>query len=107
MLKNVSTNIHFLGFSFSDKMPTSHEEVADNLYEFLQQWFQLFPEYQVSLEHTDLYKTILVFIKICRVTPFIHLENPMVESGFLTLQGRFMKRIKMELTTFSKLTKRN
>jgi len=34
------------GFSFSDKMPTTHEEVADILYEFLQQWFQLFPEYQ-------------------------------------------------------------
>ena len=37
----------FAGFSFSDKLPTTHEEVADNLYEFLQQWFQLFPEYQV------------------------------------------------------------
>ena len=41
-------------------MPTTHEEVADNLYEFLQQWFQLFPEYQVSLEHTDFYQTIFV-----------------------------------------------
>ena len=37
----------FAGFSFSDKLPTTHDEVADNLYEFLQQWFQLFPEYQV------------------------------------------------------------
>ena len=60
MLRNVSTN-HFVGFSFSDKMPTTHEEVADNLYEFLQQWFQLFPEYQVSIEHTADY-TLYVYL---------------------------------------------
>jgi len=34
------------GFSFSDVLPTSHEEVTDNLYEFLQQWFTLFSSYQ-------------------------------------------------------------
>jgi len=34
------------GFSFSDSMPTTQKEVTDNLYEFLQQWFTLFPQYQ-------------------------------------------------------------
>ena len=42
-------------------MPTTHEEVADNLYEFLQQWFQLFPEYQVSFEQTANY-TLYVYL---------------------------------------------
>lgn len=35
------------GFSFSDKLPTTEEEVANDLYEFLIQWFTLFPMYQV------------------------------------------------------------
>ena len=35
------------GFSYSDKLPSTEEEVADNLYEFLLQWFKLFPSYQV------------------------------------------------------------
>lgn len=35
-----------LGYSFSDKLPTTNKEVTDNLYEFLQQWYKLFPEYQ-------------------------------------------------------------
>jgi len=34
------------GFSYSNKMPTTQDEVTDNLYEFLQQWYTLFPEYQ-------------------------------------------------------------
>jgi len=34
------------GFSYSDKLPSTEEEVADNLYEFLLQWFKLFPSYQ-------------------------------------------------------------
>lgn len=34
------------GFSFSNKMPEVNDDVTDNLYEFLQQWFQLFPQYQ-------------------------------------------------------------
>ena len=39
----------------------------------------------------------------CRAIPFIHLENPMLESGFQILQGRSMKKIRMELATFSKI----
>lgn len=34
------------GFSFSNKLPTTQKDVTDNLYEFLQQWFTLFPMYQ-------------------------------------------------------------
>jgi len=34
------------GFSYSNKMPTTQDEVTDNLYEMLQQWFTLFPQYQ-------------------------------------------------------------
>merc|ERR1711970_610147 len=34
------------GFSFSDSMPTTQEAVTDNLYECLQQWYTLFPQYQ-------------------------------------------------------------
>ena len=34
------------GYSFSDKLPTTNDDVTDNLYEFLQQWYTLFPEYQ-------------------------------------------------------------
>jgi len=34
------------GFSFSDKMPETQMEVTNNLYEFLQQWYTLFPMYQ-------------------------------------------------------------
>jgi len=34
------------GFSFSDVLPTTQAAVSDNLYELLQQWFTLFPEYQ-------------------------------------------------------------
>ena len=36
------------GFSFSDKMPETQMEVTNNLYEFLQQWYTLFPMYQAS-----------------------------------------------------------
>jgi len=36
------------GFSFSDKLPTTNDDVTNNLYEFLQQWFKLFPEYQAN-----------------------------------------------------------
>jgi len=36
------------GFSFGDVMPTSQQAVDDNLYELLQQWFTLFPEYQMN-----------------------------------------------------------
>ena len=43
------------------------------------------------------------FYKFCRAIPSIHLDNLMLESGFQILHGRSMKRIKMELTTFSKL----
>ena len=35
------------GFSYSDKLPSTEEEVENDLYEFLIQWFQLFPQYQV------------------------------------------------------------
>ena len=41
-----STNFVISGYSFSDKLPTTNKDVTDNLYEFLQQWYQLFPEYQ-------------------------------------------------------------
>ena len=34
------------GFSYSDKLPTTEEEIANNLYQFLIQWFTLFPQYQ-------------------------------------------------------------
>jgi len=34
------------GFSYSNKMPELQVDVADNLYEFLQQWFTLYPQYQ-------------------------------------------------------------
>jgi len=34
------------GFSFSDKMPTTQQEITENLYEFMQQWLTLFPMYQ-------------------------------------------------------------
>jgi len=34
------------GYSHSNRMPTTQKEVTDNLYEFLQQWFTLFPSYQ-------------------------------------------------------------
>ena len=34
------------GFSFSDVLPTHQQEVGDNLYELIHQWFQLFPEYR-------------------------------------------------------------
>merc|ERR1719242_2030179 len=34
------------GFSFSDKMSETQMEVTNNLYEFLQQWYTLFPMYQ-------------------------------------------------------------
>jgi len=34
------------GYSFSNKLPTTNNDVTDNLYEFLQQWYKLFPEYQ-------------------------------------------------------------
>ena len=44
----------FLGFSFSDKLPTTNDDVTNNLYEFLQQWFKLFPEYQVR-KHSQEY----------------------------------------------------
>ena len=39
------------GFSYSDKLPSTEEEVENDLYEFLIQWFQLFPQYQVSSYH--------------------------------------------------------
>ena len=29
-------------------MPEMNDDVTNNLYEFLQQWYQLFPQYQVS-----------------------------------------------------------
>ena len=38
--------LKFSGYSFSDKLPTTNDDVTDNLYECLQQWFKLFPEYQ-------------------------------------------------------------
>ena len=34
------------GFSFSQKLPSTEEEVANDLYECLIQWFKMFPEYQ-------------------------------------------------------------
>jgi len=36
------------GFSFSDQLPTTQDMVSDNLYEFLQQWYTLFPAYQTN-----------------------------------------------------------
>ena len=29
-------------------MPEVNDDVTNNLYEFLQQWYQLFPKYQVN-----------------------------------------------------------
>ena len=43
---NFSDNPVGAGFSYSNKLPSSEEEIADDLYEFLIQWFTLFPEYQ-------------------------------------------------------------
>merc|ERR1711970_554960 len=34
------------GFSYSDKLPRSQDDVSQNLYNLLQQWFTLFPMYQ-------------------------------------------------------------
>jgi len=34
------------GYSHGNKLPETQKEVTDNLYEFLQQWFKLFPSYQ-------------------------------------------------------------
>jgi len=34
------------GFSFSNKLPQVNDDVTNNLYELLQQWYQLFPQYQ-------------------------------------------------------------
>jgi len=34
------------GFSFSNKLPETQEDVARNLYNMLQQWFTMFPSYQ-------------------------------------------------------------
>ena len=34
------------GFSYSDRLPSTEEEVENNLYEFLVQWFTLFPQFQ-------------------------------------------------------------
>jgi len=34
------------GFSFSNKLPQVNDDVTNNLYEFLQQWYKLFPQYQ-------------------------------------------------------------
>ena len=45
-MSNYIWNTHSVGFSFSDKLPTTNDDVTDNLYEFLQQWYKLFPEYQ-------------------------------------------------------------
>ena len=36
------------GYSYSNKLPTTNDDVTDNLYEFLQQWYRLFPEYQAT-----------------------------------------------------------
>eukprot|EP00092_Neocalanus_flemingeri_P007452 GFUD01008048.1.p1 GENE.GFUD01008048.1~~GFUD01008048.1.p1 ORF type:complete len:467 (-),score=127.97 GFUD01008048.1:70-1470(-) len=36
------------GFSFSDALPTTQDAVTDNLYELLQQWYTLFPQYQTN-----------------------------------------------------------
>ena len=72
----------YAGFSFSDKLPTTNDDVTDNLYEFLQQWFQLFPEYQVSLHNTNI---PILLIDIFRKILSLHLENPMLESLCLPL----------------------
>ncbi len=37
------------GYSYSNQLPETQEDVGRNLYEFLIQWFTLFPEYQVYL----------------------------------------------------------
>jgi len=34
------------GFSYSRKLPQTQDDVSENLYNFLQQWFKLFPMYQ-------------------------------------------------------------
>jgi len=34
------------GYSFSDKLPETQDDVSQNLYNMLQQWFKLFPMYQ-------------------------------------------------------------
>ena len=47
------------GFSYSDKLPSTEEEVENDLYEFLIQWFTLFPQYQVTKKYCTLFKMAL------------------------------------------------
>ena len=48
VLDNCFSTGYSLGFSYSTEegLPSSQEEVARDLYEFLIQWFTMFPEYQ-------------------------------------------------------------
>merc|ERR1712123_288118 len=64
------------GFSFSDALPTTQEAVTDNLYEFLQQWYTLFPTYQSN--------------------PFYAFGSLMLASLYLPLQGGSMNRMHQE-----------
>ena len=66
------------GFSFSDKMPETQMEVTNNLYEFLQQWYTLFPMYQAS--EAKLFCCLYQFL--LRATPSIPLESPMPANSF-------------------------
>lgn len=34
------------GYSFGDKLLTTMDDITENLYDFLQQWYTMFPEYQ-------------------------------------------------------------
>ena len=72
------------GFSFSNKLPQVNDDVTNNLYELLQQWYQLFPQYQVlqssrdSLNMAGSGQSFLRFRRILRrqVRASNHQEDP-------------------------------
>ena len=37
-----------IGYSYSNKLAETQDEIGKHLYEFLMQWFTLFPEYQTN-----------------------------------------------------------
>lgn len=65
------------GFSYSNKYPSTEEEIADDLYEFLIQWFTLFPQFQSNpfFPFGESYAGKFV----PRISKKIHDENPNAE----------------------------
>lgn len=65
------------GFSYSNKYPSTEEEVADDLYEFLIQWFTLFPQFQSNAFFPFGESYAGKFVP--RISKKIHDENPNAE----------------------------